>query len=72
MQKLVAHGGKAYAVLLQLSSQPLSAVHTDLDVIGKPGLETDIHESELFMVKVEVQMLAFGPFHVELWEPFFG
>src|SRR6185312_7307425 len=47
-----------FALGLELSSQPLATVETDLDVEGKPGLNACVHPTELGMEVVLVEMEA--------------
>ena len=44
--------------LIQLFGQPMSAVEANIDLEGKPGLQTQVHEAELGMLEIEIKMAA--------------
>ena len=44
--------------LLQFVAQPAPAVHTDLDREGQPRLQANMHQPELAIDKIEVEVLA--------------
>jgi hypothetical protein len=50
------------AVLFELPIQPLAAVEADANAEGKPGLDSDVTESESFVLEVVVKMDAAGGF----------
>src|SRR5262245_60321248 len=39
---------------VELTSQPLPSVYPDLDGVGQPGLDADVHEPELGVDQVDV------------------
>src|SRR5436853_29547 len=52
---------KANTIRLQLPRQPFMAVHIDLDRHGKPGLNTDMDQTEVTIHEVEVQVQTLPP-----------
>jgi hypothetical protein len=46
------------ARLIQLFSQPMPAVEAKIDLEGKPGLQTQVHEAKLGMLEIEIKMAA--------------
>jgi hypothetical protein len=51
----------------KLTLQPFAAIEMNLNVIGKPCLQTNVHEPVLFVIKVEIEMLAAGLVILQLW-----
>ncbi len=68
MDKLVAMGLKIYSLTFQLAAQPLATVQADLDMIGEPGLQTYVHESDFAVIKIKIQMLTLSLIILQLRE----
>lgn len=58
LKDLVAHPFEADVGLAELTSQPLSAVHGNLDSVWKPGLNPDAHKAVVLVIQIKVQVLA--------------
>ena len=55
-----------HLVVIHLAAQPFSAVEADLDLKGKPALEPQVHEAELPMQMIEIEMLTLAALEFEL------
>jgi hypothetical protein len=55
----IVDAGVRHAEPGELLAQPLSAVDTDLHGEGQPGLQTHMHQPEIAIGKIEVQVTAF-------------
>ncbi len=51
---------KSNLLRLELTPQPFAAIEMNLNVIGKPCLQANVHEPVLLVIKVEIEMLAAG------------
>jgi len=58
MQKFVALRLKTHLTFLQGPFQPFTAIHADLDVVGEPRLQANVHEAELRVVEIEIEVFA--------------
>ena len=52
LQDLVAAALKADTSLLELPGEPLATVHGDLDLVRKPGLDADAHETVVGVIQI--------------------
>src|SRR5215471_14152690 len=68
--KTVLFFGVVHFVAIHLSAQPFTTVNANLNQKGKPALQPQVHEAELRMQLVEIEMLASAALELEF--QFFG
>ena len=59
---------KVHTFFFKSPAQPFPTVETHLNMVGEPSLQTYVHEAELAVIKVKIQMLALCLIIPQLWK----